>query len=187
MKVLKIMHDKRSALVSEWVDLILSSYHVDAAVIFKNNMKRFANPVGETIADGVEVLVDEFLKGEFTDKGYAALESIVKIRAVQDFTPSRAIAFVLFFKQILREKLGEHISSVDMAAEILVLEKQIDELALRSFDQYVWNREKVFEIRAREVERNNHMLLRYVNKQMENQDGKPDPWKDKIISLHEAR
>ena len=78
MKVLKILHDKRSALVSGWVDLILSSYHADAALIFKNKMERFANPVGETIADGVEVLVDEFLKGEFTDKGYSALESIVR-------------------------------------------------------------------------------------------------------------
>ena len=94
---------------------------------------------------------------------------------------------MLFFKQILREELGKNISSADTAAEFLVLEKQIDELALRAFDQYVWCREKVFEIRAREVERNNHMILRYVNKQMENQDGKPDPWEDKIISLHEAR
>lgn len=187
MKVLKIMHDKRSTLVSGWIDLILSTYHADAAVLFKNKTMRFANPVGETIADGVEVLVDEFLKGEFTDKGYSALESIIKIRAVQDFTPSRSLAFVLLFKQILREELGKNISSAETAAEFLALEKQIDDLVLRAFDQYVWSRERLFEIRAREAERKSHMLLRYVNKQMENQGGKPDPCEDKIISLHEAR
>lgn len=88
----------------------------------------------------------------FTDAGRdemaAALDPILRIRAVQSFTPSKATGFVFSLKQIIRQHLSAN--GLEAGAEIDQLDRRIDEMALAAFDIYVACREKVYELKASE-------------------------------------
>ena len=118
----------------------------------------FANPVGLTISTEIETLYDEIIQGENTEKISSCLDSIIRIRAVQDFKPSGAVAFVLQLKQIIREELGD-----GLADEIRILDNRIDEIALLAFDIYSACRQKIFDIRVNEVKNQVGKLLERAN------------------------
>jgi hypothetical protein len=88
----------------------------------------------------------------------ASLEAIIRIRAVQDFTPSQAVAFVIQLKQIVREELG-----VGSSADLQGLEDRIDEVLLLAFDIYSKCRQKLNDIRVREVKNQVGRLLEKAN------------------------
>jgi hypothetical protein len=77
-----------------------------------------------------------------------ALDPIIRIRAVQAFTPSKAISFVFSLKQILRQHLPG--DGRDGDVEMNDLDRQIDEMAMAAFDIYVTCREKIYELKATE-------------------------------------
>jgi len=72
----------------------------------------------------------------------------VRIRAVQEFSPSAAVGFVYALRGILREELAS--AGLDAAGHAAV-ESGVDRLALAAFDAYMKCREKIFEIRVREI------------------------------------
>jgi hypothetical protein len=81
-----------------------------------------------------------------------ALESIVRLRAVQDFTPSQAVGFVYLLREIFQEELA--------GREPPDVQKRIDEIALRAFDLFMKCREEIYEIKAREAQRKLYVLER---------------------------
>ena len=79
------------------------------------------------------------------------LDPIIRIRAVQDFTPSQAIAFILFLKKILRQNLDKELQVSQIARDFVALESKIDQLSLMAFDIYSQCREKIYKISANET------------------------------------
>ena len=124
----------------------------------KREKSQFANPVGLTISTEIETLYDEIISGDNMEKISSCLDSIIRIRAVQDFKPSRAVAFVLQLKQIIKEELGSGHSD-----EMRVLDSRIDEIALLAFDIYSACRQKLSEIRVNEVKSQVGKLLERAN------------------------
>ena len=106
MSINNLLSDKRSKIIKKWRHAIIASYPEDSQSFLKREKSQFANPVGLIISKEIETLYDEIIKGEDKEKISSCLDSIIRIRAVQDFKPSRALAFVLQLKQILREELG---------------------------------------------------------------------------------
>jgi hypothetical protein len=88
------------------------------------------------------------------------LDEIIRIRALQDFAPSQALAFIFLLKNVIRQELADEIQQENLAAEILELESRIDGLALLGFDVYSKRREKIYEIRANEMKGRVSLLLR---------------------------
>ena len=82
---------------------------------------------------------------------HSHLDSIIRIRAVQDFTPAQATAFILSLKKVLREYLAKELQDSRLAAEFTALETRIDQICLMAFDIYMQCREKVNQIRANET------------------------------------
>ena len=74
-----------------------------------------------------------------------ALDAVIRIRAVQTFTPSKATTFVFALKDIVRA----HLANID-GPELEVLDRRIDEMALTAFDVFMACREKIYEIKASE-------------------------------------
>ena len=95
MSLEKLLSDKRSTLIKKWRNLLIGSYPVDAQRFFKKEKNRFSNPVGQTIAEDVEILYNELTVGNNTDKISSSLDNIIRIRAVQNIKPSQAVGFVL--------------------------------------------------------------------------------------------
>ncbi|MDI6793867.1 MAG: RsbRD N-terminal domain-containing protein [bacterium] len=149
MKLNDILLADRKSIISRWLDLILNTYPVGAADILKREKNQFANPVGHTMAKGIEDIFDGILQGNELDKFSPVLDSIIRIRAVQEFTPSQAVSFIFLLKQAIREEVKAKNNGI--FEELLSLESKIDNLAAISFDIFMQCREKVYEIKANEV------------------------------------
>jgi hypothetical protein len=137
--------EKRSAILEKWLDQTLASYPSQTSRFLRNERDRFRNPVGHTLKEGLATLLDEITGEMDTAKIRPALESIVRLRAVQDFTAAQATGFVFTLRGILYDNLeGGGPPS---------LQKRIDEVALLAFDLYMRCREEIYEIKAREGQR----------------------------------
>jgi hypothetical protein len=174
MNLKALMSEKKDAIVKKWFDLIIDNYPSDASNFFKKQKNRFSNPVGHTISQGIDGLFDEILHGIDSEKLFPFLNDIIKIKAVQDFSPSKAISFVFFLKQAIREEMGSEIKKKQMSDELQLFEEQIDELALLSFDIYMKCRERIYEIKADEARRMMFRLLQKANLVCEIQEKESD-------------
>ena len=79
------------------------------------------------------------------------MNDIIKIRAIQNFSPSSAIGFVFSLKKVIRDELGAELLEKKNVAEFSKLESTIDRIALIAFDLYMEAKEKVFKIRVNEI------------------------------------
>jgi hypothetical protein len=163
MKLENLLSQKRFAIVERWFQLILDTYPADTSSFLKKQKDRFANPVGNTISQGIEAIYGELVQGAGLDKVSSFLDTIIRIRAIQDFSPSQAVAFVFSLKKAIREELENEALDEEVARELLALEFRIDGLALLSFDIYMKCREKVYELRANEVKNRMFKLLERAN------------------------
>jgi hypothetical protein len=154
-----LLSKKKSALLERWFDIVLETYPSDSSGFLKKKKRQFTNPIGFTIFQGLEDLLDELLQEREMDveKVSSVLENIVRIRAVQDVTPSRALLFIFRLKNVLREELGNAGSTP--FEEIDALGSRIDSMALISFDLFMKCREKIYDLKANELRNMTFRLL----------------------------
>lgn len=151
MSLPKQLAGKKAAITRKWVEVVINSYPAETARFLQGQNDPFANPVGQATRQGLGNLFD-FLLGDFNpDKAKAALDPIIRIRAIQDFTPSRAIRFIFDIKEIIRDTCGEDIRDIQRTGELRALEKRIDELGMIAFDIYMQCREKIYALKANEM------------------------------------
>lgn len=160
MKLEDLLQQKAPHIRKRWLNLIIETYPADSHRFFKEQKDPFANPVGTTVSREVESLYHELLHGMDAERLDSSLDAIVRIRAIQDFTPAKAMAFIFLLKKVLREEFDREIKGSPAAfQEMLTLESRLDEMALRGFDLYMKCREQVYEIRAREAKNQVSRLL----------------------------
>ena len=160
MKLVELLKQKRTAVGKRWVDLTLQSYPADTQRFLKKQRDPFANPVGTTISKEIEHVFDELLQGAQPEKVTPFLDRIVRIRAVQDFSPSQAVVFIFLLKKVIRTELAKEILEYGLSEDLVELEARIDDLALLTFDLYIKCREKLYEIKAKQASRQVSRLLR---------------------------
>jgi RsbT co-antagonist protein rsbRD N-terminal domain len=149
----------KTSILDRWFDAALEMYPAGTSSYLKDQKDRFANPVGQTIAQGLGGLLDELLEMPGSERTSHFLENIMKVKAVQEFSPSQAISFIFLLKKVIRETIGKKVEDRPMFDEMLAFESRIDSLALLAFDIYMRCREKIFEIRANEVRNRTFRLL----------------------------
>ncbi len=163
----KLLVERKTAIVKQWFAVVLESYPEDTSGFLKKTDAQFTNPVGYTLAQGIEGLYDGLLQGLIPDMLSVFLESIVRIRAVQDFRPSQAVGFIFPLKAIIRDELGPAIAERGLSEELTAFESVVDDLALYSFDLYMRCREKLSEIKVNEMKSNTFRLLQQANERSE--------------------
>lgn len=161
MKLRGIIRERRQEILGKWFGLVLSSYPPETAKFLKSRKDRFANPVGSTIYESLEGILKGFLSGDRPDALAGHIDGIMRIRAVQDFTASGAVAFVFGLKSIIRGELDE-VGEGDIA-ELLQLEDTVDMLALMAFETYTKCREDIYEVKSNELARMTRRLLERAN------------------------
>lgn len=160
----RLLPQKRAAILERWFQLILETYPADTSGFLKQEKDRFINPIGYTISQEIEALYDELLQEMNPDKLAACLDNIIRIRAVQDFSPSQTVAFIFLLKKAIREELASKIAENRVLEELLKFESKIDKLVLLAFDIYMKCREKVFEIRVSEVKAERERVLKLLER-----------------------
>jgi hypothetical protein len=158
--LLEVLLAKKRAIVDEWLARTLQSYPEHTSRFLSQERDLFRNPVGSTFKDALPLLVDAVLGEVDTARVTPALDGIVRIRAVQDFTPGQAIAFVFLLRPVIRGALGTQGQDGPDRDALEALESRIDALALLAFDLFMRCREQIYEIRANEARRRTAVLER---------------------------
>lgn len=153
MELGQFLHENKEDILERWTAEVLSTYSADAARIFGRQLNRFANPIGYNVRQGLLELYDAIAAGKIGDQLSNHLEELVKIRAVQAFTPSESVAFVFYFKRIVRAVSGKSQQPIS-ADDLATLDGRVDAAALSIFDCYMDCRERLHQVRIHELESN---------------------------------
>ena len=145
-----LLEQKKGAIVKNWFNVVVNTYKGDTVQFLKKQKDPFANPVGNTTFRGLEVLFDELIKEMDREIITSSLDPIIRIRAVQDFSPSQATGFIIALKKVIRESLKKELLENQTANELLHFESKIDKLSLIAFNIYMECREKIYQIKANE-------------------------------------
>jgi hypothetical protein len=152
----KALRAQREKIVSLWVDRTLDSYI--SSGFFKTSRDRFANPVGANIREGLGRLYDQLLEGVLPEKMLAPLDQVIRIRAVQEFSPSQAVAPILELKWVVRKVLGKQRAEGGLETELDGFDLEVERLALLAFDMYTECREQLYRNRIQELKSGRHIL-----------------------------
>jgi len=169
--LLNRVKSKRKEILEAWFVRIIETYPDDSHNFFLKKKNQFANPVGTTIEREIAVLFDQ-LTGEMDDTEIArSLGEIARIRAVQDFEPSRAMGFILELRAVIREAIKEELRGPAALDDLFEFEQRLDTLALCAFDNYMDSRERLHQIRNREIKaRSQEMVARIYRDGAERSD-----------------
>jgi hypothetical protein len=154
MKLKKLLADKKAVIVKKWFHALADTYHPETSRLLKGKASRFANPVGSAFATELERLYDCFLAEDEPEAVHTCLDRIIRIRAIQDFFPSQAVAFLFQLKTLIREELGGVVEREQLYQDLSQVESELDRMALAAFDIYMARREKVHELREKELRLN---------------------------------
>ncbi|MBU1052902.1 MAG: RsbRD N-terminal domain-containing protein [Proteobacteria bacterium] len=151
MKLEELLAQKKKVIIDKWFDAVVNTYPSDTSRFIKSQKNPFANPVGSTTHKGLSVLMDELLGEMNADTINSFLDPIIRIRAIQDFTPSGAVSFVFSLKDIIKDQFKDkEFNDHSMLIEVMQFYSKIDLVAKIGFDIYMKCREKIYHIKANE-------------------------------------
>ncbi len=159
-----LLLQNQKVILKRWLDLILETYPEDTATLMKNEQNQFANPVGVTIFREIEALFEKLCEGSQLEKCESSLDSILKIRSVQDFSPSKAVGFIFLLKGAIGETLRNEMSKESIMDEWLKFQVRIDALVLQAFDTYMNCRNKICEIRVNQARAEKEMAFKMMER-----------------------
>ena len=163
IKLKDLLERKKSAVLKRWFDAIIETYPTDTSGFLKKQKDMFANPVGHVFTQGIESILEILIEGKDLAEGSPFLDDIIKVRAIQDFTPSKAVSFVFLLKKVVREELEKEIRQSEIAEALLEFESEVDSLAPLSFDKYLKCREQIYQLKTDELKRMTFRLLKKAN------------------------
>lgn len=143
--------EKRPAILAGWLESILEAYPEGSRDFFRNKGDSFSNPIGSTLRQGIEKLYQEILHPTDAAISGSLLGPIIRIRALENLLPSQAIGFIPLLKEIIKEGLEGRFLESPYFREWLILSDTIDRLTLQAFDIYMECREKVHQLKVKEL------------------------------------
>ena len=135
----------RESILERWIGSVMDAYPDETVKFLKKEGDPFSNPVGAGLRQGLAEIVDGLVDEAGDEAFESALDRVIRVRAVQDFSAAAAVAFVFDLKQIVREELGQ------LGSGLSELDGRIDRLGMQAFDVYMRCREQVWAIRANEI------------------------------------
>lgn len=147
MPIKDILLKKRKAIVDKSFELTIATYPEESKSFLKDNSRQFTNPVGYSLYQSIEQIVEKIINEEPIKSFLPPLEEIIRIRAVQDFTPSQAVGFIFLIKKAFQDELEKEIEPF----QILDFLSRIDSLSLIAFDIFMKYREKIYDLKSKEL------------------------------------
>ena len=165
----ELLLENKDAILARWLEDVLATYPAESSAAFRRQKDPFANPVGHGLRVGTRGIFEALADGMDHEKIRQHLLEIIKVRAVQQFSPSQAVSFVFQLKEAVRCELAKAAGDSRFASEFAELQERIDRIALVAFDVFVECRERVCELRVNEVKRRVSWVVDKMNKR------DPDP------------
>ena len=143
------LQEHRDVILDRWIESVFGQYPEETSKFLRKQKDRFANPVGASLREGLAELLDGVIHGAEDCDFESPLDSIIRVRAVQEFSPASAVEFIFDLKKIVREEIGR--SGSKDATDFVAFDCAIDRLALLAFDVYMGCREQLWAIRAKQI------------------------------------
>jgi hypothetical protein len=158
------LETRREAVLDRWIDSVINAYPDQTATFLKEQPNRFANPVGASLREGLADIVDGVISGSDPEELRQPLDLVIRVRAVQEFTPAAAVGFVFDLKRIVRDVVAD---SSGVPEEF---DRRIDNLGLLAFEVYMSCREQLWSIRAEEIRNQSLGILERMQAWREQRD-----------------
>ncbi|MGD8439791.1 MAG: RsbRD N-terminal domain-containing protein [Holophagae bacterium] len=163
-----VSQEQRAEMIGRWYDRIVDRYPAETSRFLREQRDPFANPVGAGLREEVAPIVDGMCSGVDVAELEPALDRIIRVRAVQDMTPSEAVGFVLDLKDVYESVvLG---ASDDDRQDF---GRRIDGLLLAAFNVYSRCRQQVYDIRVKEIRNRSLKVMERLNTWREERTGGP--------------
>ena len=180
MELSALLEEKREVILEKWFARIIGTYPDVTSRFLAKQKDRFQNPVGYAITQSIGPIYDQVASAMDSDQLLEALDGIVRIRSVQDFTPTEAIGFVFELKAVIRAEIGDRIRGLERWNELVELESRVDRVALLAFEKYTECRENLHQVRNREVENRAARVLGRVEAGSANSQHEEEPIDDDV-------
>lgn len=151
-------------IVKKWVDFALSTYPSKAKHFFENQKDPFLNPVGNILRNELTAIYKEILKPKASDDFPIHVDSIVRVRAVQDFSPSAAVVVFRKLKEIVEEELDIKSFLTKDPNSVLEFYRKVDDICFLAFDIFMKCRERIWELKTKEFQASLKNILRHYQK-----------------------
>ena len=153
MNLNKLLKSKKKDILKKWFETTINTYPEETAKIFNRSKNKFDNPVGVATNESLESVIDllcqnlglpdnENLNEELIEQ---ALDSVIRIRAIQSFSASKAVGFVFELKDIVKKIAGGEIRTE--------FDRKVDQIALAAFNRFLKCRETIFLLKATEAKK----------------------------------
>lgn len=160
MGLKKLLDQKKSEIVKRWFDQVIRSYASESSSFLLNLSDPFSNPVGSTTFHSLTEVFDGLITDKPREDMTTLFDPAIRIRAVQEFSPSASIVFVFFLKTIVHELAEKGLQSGDiLQSDLDDFNSKVDGLSLIAFDIYMGCREQIFKFRAEHVKTRTLNLL----------------------------
>lgn len=124
---------RKEGILEEWFSALVQPLPAERRAFLLKATDRFANPWRSQLREGLEELLDGLLSDDekCLAKGFALIMSLFVLENVR---PSEAVSFVPKLKDILKD----------------VEEKKIQDMLLVAFDEYMYFKEKLHDLKLKE-------------------------------------
>jgi hypothetical protein len=152
-----VLAEQRQRILDGWAERVLNAYPSESLPFLKGEKDRFRNPIGYTIVAGLERIYDELFGKQANGGVERPIDDIVRMRAVQEFSPAEAVGFMSPLKEVVREAIEAACPAWrtgverDLLADFARFEGEVDRVTLVAVDCYNKCREKLSRIRLRET------------------------------------
>ncbi len=153
----KILNSQKKNILKKWFETTINTYPSETAKILNKSKNKFDNPVGiatyESLETTIEILCENMMQPQEIDINVElieqALDSVIRIRAVQNFSASEAVGFVFELKDIVQNIADKGIESLSERN----FDRKVDKIALAAFNRFLKCRESIFLLKATEAKR----------------------------------
>jgi len=149
----------RDRFLEEWLAYTLGTYPDETSRFLREQPDRFRNPVGHTLEASLRGLTAELFGGFDRARVTAWLDAVIRLRAVQDFSPADAVGFVALARRAADGVTAAESAGVEPGA-LDVLGTRIDDMVLIAADLLERCREEIHAIGARAARRRVFVLER---------------------------
>ena len=160
-----VLWPHKEAMTSRWIEIVHGTYPFDTIGFLRTRKDRFANPVGYRTEEAARALMDViFTERPNEDTLLHAVDEIIRVRAIQDFSPEAAVGVIFAIKDVVREVVQASGQMAECMPALLALESRIDAVALMGFGVYARCRETLHLMKVEEFKRQSSQVLRLAER-----------------------
>jgi plasmid stabilization system protein ParE len=148
MDLHKQLAQNKNAIIKLWFETLMDTYPADTAQFLRSQKDAFANPVGQNSLQSLKDIFDHIIEKFDPRTARSIIDPIIRIRAIQDFTPAEAVRFVFDLKTVIEKTIQSGTNGLTYQR---ALYHRIDRLGLLAFDVYMQCREKIYDLKANEM------------------------------------